>query len=34
MRDPSKAGEIAAKLQREAPALLAELVQWLQSQQQ
>jgi hypothetical protein len=32
-RDPSKASEIAAKLQHEDPALFMELVQWLQSQQ-
>ena len=34
MRDPSKAQEIAAKLQHEDPALLEELIQWIQSQQQ
>ncbi len=33
MRDPSKVNEIAAKLQREDPALLAEMVQWIQHQQ-
>ncbi|MCX6841699.1 MAG: tetratricopeptide repeat protein, partial [candidate division WOR-3 bacterium] len=33
LRDPSKASEIAAKLQREDPALLQELIQWIQSQQ-
>jgi hypothetical protein len=33
LRDQSKLQEIAARLQREDPALLTELVQWMQSQQ-
>jgi len=32
-RDPSRIKEVAAKLQREDPALLLELIQWIQSQQ-
>ena len=31
VRDPSKVNEIAAKLQREDPALLKELLQWIQN---
>jgi len=34
MRDPSKFQDIAEKLQREDPALLMELVELIQSQQQ
>ena len=32
MRDPSKASEIAGKLEREDPALLRELLEWIQNQ--
>ena len=32
MRDPSNAQEVAAKLQREDPALLKELMQWIENQ--
>ena len=32
MRDPSKATEIAAKLQQKDPKLLMELMQWIQKQ--
>ena len=34
IRDPSKAQDIFKKLQREDPALLAELIQWIRDQQQ
>ena len=34
MRDPSKVSEIATKLQTEDPALLMELMQWIQRQKQ
>jgi hypothetical protein len=33
MRDPSQAEQIAARLQQENPALLRELMQWIQSRQ-
>ena len=33
MRDPAKGSEVAARLQREEPALLQELMDWLQRQQ-